>query len=82
MYFKRQCFCFSDLNISQSALRLEVDIYDKISQFEVSGEQIIKMPHIESNIFVMALYGVINSQLHRFFRPCTTKEAFIANVPT
>ena len=67
-----------DLNISQSASGLEVDIYDKRSQPEYSGVQIIRMPDIESNISVIAKYGVINSQLHRFFRLCTTKEAFIA----
>ena len=45
---------FLDLNISQFASWLEVDIYDKKSQPEYSGVQIIRMPHIESNISVIA----------------------------
>ena len=35
------------------------------------------MLDIESNICVITKYGVINSQLHRFFRLCTTKEAYV-----
>lgn len=68
---------FLDLKISQTALGLEVDIYDKREQPEYSGLKIIRMPHIESNISNMAKYGVINSQIHRYLRLCTTKEGFI-----
>ena len=39
---------FLDLRISQSAIGLEVDIYDKREQPEYSNLHIIKMPHIDS----------------------------------
>ena len=68
---------FLDLKIFQTPLGLEVDIYDKRPQPEYSILKIIHMPRISSNISIIAKYGVICSQLFRFSRLCSSKDAFI-----
>ena len=56
---------------------LEVDVYDKRLELEYANLDIIRMPHIFSNISLTTKYGAICSQLFRFSRLCSSKIAFI-----
>ncbi len=47
----------------------------KSSQPEYAGIEIIRMPHVHSNISMTAKLGVINSQFYRFLRLC--KKFFV-----
>ena len=71
------CCAFLDLKIFQTPMSLEVDIYDKRLEPEYANLNIIRMPHIFSNISLIAKYGVICSQLFRFSRLCSNKISFI-----
>ncbi len=53
---------FLDLAVRQSLQGLSCDIFDKCSQPEYAGIEMIRMPHVHSNISVTAKLGVINSQ--------------------
>jgi hypothetical protein len=53
---------FLDLAVSQSPQGLSCDIFDKCSQPEYEGIEMIRMPHVHSNISMTAKLGVINSQ--------------------
>ncbi len=53
------------------------DIFDKRSQPEYAGIEMIRMPHVHSNISITAKLGVINSQFYRFLRICSCKKFFV-----
>jgi hypothetical protein len=52
---------FLDLAVRQSPQGLSCDIFDKRSQAEYAGIEMIRMPHVHSNISMTAELGVINS---------------------
>ncbi len=52
---------FLDLAVRQSPQGLSCDIFDKRAQPEYVGVELIRMPHIHSNISMTAELGVINS---------------------
>jgi hypothetical protein len=41
---------------------------------------IIRMPHVLSNISITAKLGIINSQFYTFFRLCSSKFFFISQM--
>jgi hypothetical protein len=65
------CNCF-DLAVRQSPQGLSCDIFDKCSQPEYAGIELIRMPHIHSNISM-----TINSQFYRFLRLRSCKKIFV-----
>jgi len=68
---------FLDLTVRQSPQGLSCDIFDKHSQPECAGIEMIRMPHVHSNISMTAKLGVINSQFYRFLRLCSCKKFFV-----
>jgi hypothetical protein len=72
---------FLDLAVRQSPQGLSCDIFDKRSQPEYAGIEMIRMPHVHSSISMTAKLGVsmtaklgvINSQFYRFLRLCSCK---------
>jgi hypothetical protein len=52
---------FFDLAVRQSPQGLSCDIFDKRAQPEYAGVEMIRMPHVHSNISMTAELGVINS---------------------
>jgi hypothetical protein len=66
-----------DLTVSQSPQGLSCDIFDKCSQLEFAGIEMIRMPHVHSNISMTTKLGVINSQFYRFLRLCSCKKFFV-----
>jgi len=68
---------FLDLAVRQSPQGLCCDIFDKRSQPEYTGIEMIRMPHVHSNISVTAKLGVINCQFYRFLRLCSHKKCFV-----
>ncbi len=60
----------------QSRQGLSCDIFDKRSQPEHAGIEMIRMPHVHSNISRTAKLGVINSQIYRFLRLFSCKKFF------
>ncbi len=68
---------FLDLTVRKSPQGLSCDIFDKRSQPEYAGIEVIRMPHVRSNISMTAKLGVINSQFYRFFRLCSCKKFFV-----
>ncbi len=65
------------LSVSQSPQGLSCDIFDKRSQPEYAGIEMIRMPHVHSNISMTVKLGVINSQFYRFLRLCSCKKFFV-----
>jgi hypothetical protein len=63
--------------VRQSPQGLSCDIFDKRSQPEYAGIEMIRMPHVDSNISMTAKLGVINSQFYRFLRLCSCKKFFV-----
>ncbi len=61
----------------QSPQGLSCDIFDKRSQPEYAGIEMIGMPHVHSNISRTAKLGAINSQFYRFLRLCSCKKFFV-----
>jgi hypothetical protein len=53
---------FLDLAVRHSPQGLSCDIFDKCSQPEYGSIEMIRMPHVHSNISMTAKLGVINSQ--------------------
>jgi hypothetical protein len=50
------CACnFLDLTVRQSPQGLSCDIFDKCSQPEYAGIEMIRMPHVHSNISMTAM---------------------------
>jgi hypothetical protein len=68
---------FLDLAVKQSPQGLSCDIFDKRSQPEYAGLEMIRMPHVHSNISMTAKLGVLNSQFYRFLRLCSCKKYFV-----
>jgi hypothetical protein len=64
--------------MKQSPQGISCDIFDKRSQPEYAGIEMIHMPHAHSNISITAQLGVINSQFYRFLRLCSGKEFFLS----
>ncbi len=52
---------FLDLTVRLSPQGVSCDIFDKCSQPEYAGIEMIRMPHVHSNISMTAKLGVINS---------------------
>jgi hypothetical protein len=52
-------------------------IFDKRSQPEYAGIEMIRMPHVHFNISMTAKLGVINSQFYRFLRLFSCKKFFV-----
>jgi hypothetical protein len=68
---------FLDLVVRQSPQGLSCDIFDKHSQPEYAGIEMIRMSHVHSNISMTAKLGVINSQFYRFLRLCSCKKFLV-----
>jgi hypothetical protein len=71
---------FLDLAVRQSPQGLSCDIFDKHSQPEYAGIEMIRMPHVHCNISMTAKLGVINSQIYRFLRLCSCKKFFVSQM--
>ncbi len=71
---------FLDLAVNESAQGRSCDIFDKYSQPESAGIEMICMPHVHSNISITAKLGVINSQFYRFLRLYSCKEFFVSQM--
>jgi hypothetical protein len=56
---------FFNLTVNQSPQGLSCNIFDKHSQPEYAGIEMIRMPHVHSNISMTGKLGVINSQFYR-----------------
>jgi hypothetical protein len=63
--------------VRQSPQGLSCDIFDKHSQPEYAGIEMIRMTHVHSNISMIAKLGVINSQFYRLLRLCSCKKFFV-----
>jgi hypothetical protein len=63
--------------VRQSPQGLSCDIFDKCSQLEYAGIEMIRMPHVHSNISMIAKLGVINSLFYKFLRLCSCKKFFV-----
>jgi hypothetical protein len=68
---------FLDLAVQQSPQGLSCEIFDKHSQPEYAGIEMIRMSHVLSNISMTAKLGVINSQCYRFLRLCSCKKFLV-----
>ncbi len=68
---------FLDLAVKLSPQGLSCDIFDKRSQPEYAGIEMIRMPHVHSNISMTAKLGVIDCQFYRFLRLCSCKKFFV-----
>jgi hypothetical protein len=68
---------FLDLTVRQSPQGLSCNIFDKRSQPEYAGIEMIRMRHVHSNISMTAKLGVINSQFYRYLRLCSCKKFFV-----
>jgi hypothetical protein len=63
--------------VRQSHQGLSCDIFDKHSQPEYAGIEMIRMPHVHSDISMTVKLGVINSQFYKFLRLCSCKKFFV-----
>jgi len=63
--------------VRQSPQGLSCDIFDKHSEPKYAGIEMIRMPHVHSNISMTAKLGAINSQFYRFLRLCSCKKFFV-----
>jgi hypothetical protein len=63
--------------VRQSPQGFSCDIFDKRSQPEYAGIEMIRLPHVDSNISITAKLGVINSQFYRFLRLRSCKQFFV-----
>jgi hypothetical protein len=68
---------FLDLTMRQSPQGLSCDIFNKRSQPEYACIEMIRMPHVHSNISIIAKLGVINSQFYIFLRLCSCNKFFV-----
>jgi hypothetical protein len=68
---------FLDLIVNQSPQGLSCDIFYKHFQRKHVGIDMIRMPHVHSNISMTAKLGDINSQFYRFLRLCSCKKFFL-----
>jgi len=51
-----------------------------LNQSMQAGIEMIRMPHVHSNISMTAKLGVINSQFYRFLRLCSCKKFFVSQM--
>ncbi len=65
---------FLDLTVRQSPQGLSCDIFDNHSQ---PGIEMVRMPHVHSNISMTVKLRVINSQIYRFLRHCCCKNFLV-----
>jgi hypothetical protein len=68
---------FLDLAVRWSPQGLSCAIFDKPSQPEYAGIEMIRMPDVHSNISITVKLGVINSQFYRFLRLCSCNKFFV-----
>jgi hypothetical protein len=68
---------FLDLVVAQSLQGLSCDISDKHFQPEYASIEMINIPHVHSNILVIAKLRVINIQFYRFLGLCSCNKFFI-----
>jgi hypothetical protein len=68
---------FLDLAVRQSPQGLSCDIFDKSSEPEYAGIEMIRMPDVHSNISITVKLGVINSQFYRFLRLCSCNKLIV-----
>ncbi len=74
------CSCnFLDLALRQSPQGLSFDIFDKRSQPEYAGIEMIRMPHVHSNISMTVKLGVINSDFYRHLRLFVVVRSFLSS---
>jgi len=66
--------------VNQSPQGISCDIFYKRSQPDYASIEIIRMPHVHSNISITAKLGVINSQFYRFLRLCSCKKFFVSHM--
>ncbi len=71
---------FLALAVNQSPQGISCDAFDKHFQPEYASIEMIRMPHVHSNISITAKLGVINSQFYRFLRLCSCKEFFVSHM--
>ncbi len=70
---------FLDL-VKQSPQGISCDIFDKCSQPEYEGIELICMPYVHSNILITAKLGVISSQFYRCLRHCSCNKFFVSQM--
>ncbi len=63
--------------MKQSPQGISCDIFDKCSQPEYAGVELICMPYVHSNILITAKLGVNNSQFYRYLRLCSCNKFFV-----
>jgi hypothetical protein len=68
---------FLDLAVRQSPQGLSCDIFDKCSQPEYAGIEMIRMPHVHSSMSITVKLGVINSQFYSLSRLCFCMRFFV-----
>jgi hypothetical protein len=71
------CCKFLDLAVRQSPQGLSCEVFDKRSQPEYAGIEMIRMPHVHSIISMTAKLGVTNIQFYRFLRVFSCKKLFV-----
>jgi hypothetical protein len=62
--------------VKQIPQGISCDIFDRHSQPEYACIEMIHMPHVHSNISIIANLGVINSEFYRFLRLVVVKSSF------
>ncbi len=78
--FKAFSCNFLDLAVRRSPQGLSCDIFDKHSQPKYASIEMIRMPHVHSNVSMIAKLGVVNSQFYRFLRLCCCKKFFVSEM--
>jgi hypothetical protein len=68
-----------DLAVKQSPQGISCNIFDRHSQPEYACIGMIHMPHVHSNVSIIANLGVINSEFYRFLGLCSCKEFFLSD---
>ncbi len=68
---------FLDLAVRQSPQGFSCDIFDKRSQPEYSGIEMIRMPHVHSNISITAKLGLSIANFTGSCRLCSCKKFFV-----
>jgi hypothetical protein len=65
--------------MKQSPQGISCDIFDKCSQSEYAGIEMIRMSQVHPNISITTESGVINSQFYRFLRFCSSRDFFLSD---
>jgi hypothetical protein len=66
--------------VKQNPQGISCDIFDKHPQPEYAGIDMICMPHVHSNISIIAKLGVIYCQYYRFLRFFRSKDFFVSQM--